>query len=309
MTTHTITAIFDDAGAMETARRKLAETGIPAADIHTSGANTTHADGLDHDKSFWESLKGFFIPDEDRATYAEGVRRGGFLLTARVNEPLTDEAIRVLDQNGAVDIDERAKEWQTEGWTAAGASHSSQSPVAATATNESASQPVAGTAANQSAAQSAAAPVANQSDNATQEERVPIVEERVRVGKRDVNRGSVRVRSYIVEQPVHEDVQLREERVEVERRPVTGSDARSASDQLQERTIELSETVEEPVVQKDAVVTEEVVVKKFTGERTQGVDETVRHTEVDVDDSRSDKAADTPARRLDSASESGARPH
>jgi stress response protein YsnF len=55
-----------------------------------------------------------------------------------------------------------------------------------------------------------------------QEEHIPLVEEELRVGKREVNRGGARVRSYVREVPVHEQVSLREEHVDVERRPVSG---------------------------------------------------------------------------------------
>ena len=115
------------------------------------------------------------------------------------------------------------------------------------------------------------------------EQSIPIVEQRLRVGKREVDRGGVRVRSYVVEEPVHEEVSLREEHVEVERRPARGTAADEAD--FRERTIELSERAEEAVVAKDAVVKEEVVVRKTAEERTESVDDTVRRTEVDIDDS------------------------
>jgi uncharacterized protein (TIGR02271 family) len=117
------------------------------------------------------------------------------------------------------------------------------------------------------------------------EQAIPIVEERLRVGKREVERGGVRVRSYIVEEPVREDVSLREEHVEVERRSVSDA-TRTGEGLLQERTIEISERGEEAVVAKDAVVTEEVVVRKTADERVESIDETLRHTEVDIDDTR-----------------------
>jgi uncharacterized protein (TIGR02271 family) len=113
-----------------------------------------------------------------------------------------------------------------------------------------------------------------------------VVEERLRVGKREVDRGGVRVRSYVVEEPVHEEVSLREERVEIERRPVTARASAADADLFRDQTIEVSERGEEAVVSKDAVVTEEVVVRKSADQRTENIDETVRRTEVDVDDTR-----------------------
>lgn len=140
------------------------------------------------------------------------------------------------------------------------------------------------------------------SDRGATEERIPIAEEQLRVGKREIDRGKVRVRSYVVEQPVHEDVRLREERVEVERRPAGMRAGAADPDALEERTVEMTETSEEPVIAKEALVTEEVVIRKFTGERTQGVDETVRRTEVEVDDSRDE--AGEPSRPAGSSKSS-----
>src|SRR5262249_25164843 len=116
-------------------------------------------------------------------------------------------------------------------------------------------------------------------------ETIPVVEEQLRVGKREVSRGSVRVRSHSVEEPVQEEVRLRKERVNVERRPVDAP-ARSVvegspEDPFQERTLEVSETEEQAVVGKEARITEEVVVGKSTGERTERIDETVRRTKVE----------------------------
>jgi uncharacterized protein (TIGR02271 family) len=119
---------------------------------------------------------------------------------------------------------------------------------------------------------------------------IPIAEEQLRVGKREVERGGVRVRSYVEETPVSEQVNLREERVEVERHPV---EARIPGDQaehlFQEREIKMRERGEEPVVGKEAVVTEEVGLRKEASERTETVEDTVRRTRVDVDDATGER--------------------
>jgi hypothetical protein len=69
---------------------------------------------------FWESLKEMFLPDEDRHTYAEGLRRGGYLVTVRTNDAHYDRAVDILDDEGTIDIDERAESWRHEGWTTPG---------------------------------------------------------------------------------------------------------------------------------------------------------------------------------------------
>ena len=85
---------------------------------------------------------------------------------------------------------------------------------------------------------------------------IPIVEERILVGKRDVERGRVRVRSYVVETPVTEQVTLREEHVDVQRR-VVDRPLTDADEAFRERVIDATEHAEEAVIAKEARVTEE----------------------------------------------------
>jgi stress response protein YsnF len=84
----------------------------------------------------------------------------------------------------------------------------------------------------------------------------------------------------------------REERVAVERRPANRAlgDAELA---FQERTIEAEERGEEAVVSKEARVTEEVVVRREAEQRTETVSDTVRQTEVEVEDERGNKISGT----------------
>jgi len=116
-----------------------------------------------------------------------------------------------------------------------------------------------------------------------QEQRIPIVEESLQVGKREVERGGVRVESKIVERPVQENVSLREEHVHVERKPVNRAVEPGDMAAFREGTIELHERAEEAVVAKTARVVEEVIVGKDVGQRTEQVNATLRHTEVSID--------------------------
>jgi uncharacterized protein (TIGR02271 family) len=115
------------------------------------------------------------------------------------------------------------------------------------------------------------------------EQAVPVVEEQVRIGKRTVQRGGVRVYSHVSERPVEEHLRLREERITVNRRPVdrplTGAPGRA----FEEQTVELTESAEEPVVEKRARVVEEVVIGKDVREREETVRERVRRTDVEVE--------------------------
>jgi uncharacterized protein (TIGR02271 family) len=121
-------------------------------------------------------------------------------------------------------------------------------------------------------------------DRAANREAIPVVREELKIGKRAILRGGVRVYSRVVEQPVEETIGLREERVRVDRnpanRPVTDADMRAGRDQV----IEMKEYAEEPVVSKSARVVEEVRVRKDATERQEKIRDTVRNTEVEVED-------------------------
>jgi uncharacterized protein (TIGR02271 family) len=273
MTARKIVAVFDTLTAAQTARTRLIEMGIPGERITITDQDswgerkleTPHARG-----SFWTHIKEMFMPDHERHTYEESMRRGGCMLVASVEDATADRAVACLESAGAIDLNEREAQWRSEGWQPAAQSQGASTTGAATPQTRAVGS--------------------ERLDESEQAERIPLVEETLRVGKREVNRGSVRVRSYVVEEPVHEEVRLREEHVNVERRPVN-EPARavvrgSPEDLLQERTIEVSETAEQAVVGKEARVTEQVVVDKSINERVESIDDTVRRTKVEIEDDR-----------------------
>ncbi len=112
---------------------------------------------------------------------------------------------------------------------------------------------------------------------------IPIVEEELRVGKREVEQGGVRVSTHVEQVPVNEQVTLRDEQVHVERRAVDQPvDAATVTDAFREGTFEVRETDEQAVVAKEARIVEEVVINKDVQQRTETIQDTVRRTDVDV---------------------------
>ncbi len=281
--TQTITALFDDQAEAQTALSKLVAAGIPQSAIRlTPGAATAatrSTGGYDHTRDeggFWASLKGMFMPEEDRYAYTEGLSRGGTMLSASVEDAHVETAYDILEANGSVNLDERETTWRQEGWK--GYAAGTDATTFGTATAGSA----VGAASMTTGAGTGG--VAAQGTNGT--DYIPIVEERLNVGKRVVDHGRVRIRSYAVETPVSEQVTLRDETVQVERRPVdralTAADATAFTD----RTIEAVERDEEAVVSKEARVVEEVGLRKEATQRTETVQDKVRRTEVEVEDER-----------------------
>jgi len=209
-------------------------------------------------------IKDFFgadDDDDDRYGLREAARRGGTILTVTTEEAYVDRVSEVMRRHNVVNLDDRVRQWGSEGWKghqryqATGAGTAAAASTGSTAT---AQQHKAGT------------------------EKIPVVQEELHVGKREVSRGGVRVMSRVSERPVEEKVSLREERVHVERRPVDRPVTPADAAAFRERTIEATETAEEAVVAKNARVVEEVVVSKDATQRTETVRDTVRRTDVDV---------------------------
>jgi uncharacterized protein (TIGR02271 family) len=119
--------------------------------------------------------------------------------------------------------------------------------------------------------------------NDQQSKAIPVLQEDMKVGKREVQRGGVRVISRVVETPFNESVNLREEHVSVERHPVDRPLSAGDKTAFKEQSIEMRERSEEAVVQKSARVVEEVVVGKQTTQRQENISDSVRHTEVKVE--------------------------
>ena len=257
----TVVGLFEDGREAQRAVVELIDGGIAREDIGvTSSDYTTGAaadDTGDRGEGLGDKISGFFGSlfgdDEDARYYSESVQRGGVVVTVDAETDADAErAVAVLNRFGA-DVDQHGTAGQTTGATTTGY-------AAGTTTNASTELREGG------------------------ETTLPVIEEEMAVGKREVERGGVRVRSRIVERPVEEAVRLREERVHVERRPVnrpvTDEDIRT----FREGTFEVTERAEVPVVAKQTRVVEEVSVNKEVGERTETVSDTVRRTDVEVEE-------------------------
>ena len=276
--TQTITALFDRPAEAQAAQAKLLAAGIPQSAIKlVQGAQTARTSGsYDYRKDeggFWGSLKDFFMPEEDRYAYSEGLSRGGTLLTVSVEPTQSDTAYDILEQNGSIDLDQRESAWRQEGW-------SGYSAAGATTASSTTGTTATGTSATGAAALKGAGTPAGEADY------IPVVEERLNVGKRMVDSGRVRVRSYAVEKAVSENVTLHDETVHVDRRVVDRAVTPGDEALFAEKVIEATEMREQAVVSKEARVVGEVGIRKDATQRTETVTDKVRHTEVEVEDER-----------------------
>ncbi|WP_169741527.1 DUF2382 domain-containing protein [Beijerinckia mobilis] len=343
---HHITAFFDREADARRAVDKLLAIGIPESSIHFLhglGGTLQEAAGstIEEEKGFWESLKGMFLPEEDRHIYAESLKRGGYLVSVRAeSDAAYEQAFDILDSSGTIDLNEQEAQWRAEGWTGYAAAHASmpakmeeKAEMADAAMKDQPSGAIA-------AAPAGAAPIApalgeqektseemtllespedirplTEEENAAllgeenmgetrfagvgsqapaftgREEVIPVAQEIMHLGKREIDNGRVRVHSYTVMRPVSATINLREENITLDRHPVDRS-VTAAEDVFAERTIELTQHAEEPVVEKDIHISEEILLSRNVTEHEQTVSDQVRETKVDIDDSRLGQAID-----------------
>ena len=294
-------AVYETYDRACSARDELIGAGIPADDIEILDTKESgwqeDGDGL-QSEGFWGALKRLFSPEEDTHHYAEGLRRGHTVLAVRPSAELHGRAVEVLERTEPLDFDARVSDWRNEGWSGryddkTWADRAAAEPVAAdtrsvagTTGAVTGTSGALGTTGMEAAAVPATEPFAStpaaRTAGAT-EERIPVVEEQLRVGKREAGGGTVRVRSYVVERPVEQQVTLHQESVHVDRHAVD-EPVRAGDDPFRERTLEVSARSEEAVTGKEARVREEVVVRKDATDRTETVKDTVRRTEVEVEE-------------------------
>jgi stress response protein YsnF len=272
---HNLVAVYNSREEAERVRDRLIEFGIPAGDIRlspidaASGAvgpvsNDTNAMPLERHQSFWDWLLGSDVPEHDRNWYGTNLREGRTALSVFIRSDAERErGADILEEFNPVHMDEDA------------------------------TADVAGSTSSSFAASSGVTQAGRTELTQEGEQVIPVVKEELAVGKRAAER-RYRIRAYVVETPVEEQVTLRDERVIVERRPASGEVA-SGAGALQEREFEVTERHEEPVVEKRARQVEEVVVHREANERVETVRDTVRETKVDVDKKDAEERVGTAA--------------
>ena len=248
--THTIVGIFDSKEEARDAMNELVEKGFVKEDIDFSNrravADTDAVTTATNDADIGDSISNFFgnLFSDDETTannYSTVARETEAILTIQADSrERAEKAAAILDNHGAVNVDERAAQYRQQ--------------YGETETNRTADGEV-----------------------------IEVVEENLNVGKRTVETGGVRVRSRVIEKPVEETLRLREEHVVVQRRPVNRA-ATEADFANATGDIEITERAEKAVVGKEARVVEEIAVGKTVEEHDETVTDTVRKTEVEVEE-------------------------
>ena len=254
----TIVAVYATEAHAENAIRDLKASGIPDAAISRhAGAETVPGYGVpDHaseppQQGFWSRLFGG-DPDHGTQAYDRSLERGATVITVRAADIHATGIIDILERYEPIDID----------------GHDAPASTGPTGT----AFPLRDTPRPEGA------------------ETLSLSEEQLTVGKRLVNRGGTRVHRFVVETPVERQVTLHDEHVVVERRPIAGGEHLATAD-WSDRVIEMTESVEEPVVEKTARVVEEIALRKQATDRVETVRDTVRREDVEIEQVRGDTSA------------------
>ncbi|MES2830626.1 MAG: YsnF/AvaK domain-containing protein [Pseudomonadota bacterium] len=295
--TNTVIGVYDTFSHAQSAKQKLLASGFTNEDVRMQPSTDSIADNysnsaLDNDPrsgssirsqdheshgvgdtiaSFFREIFGSSSNSTDSDRYAEATRRGSFVLAVNAyDEDRRDLATSILEQFDPVDIDERASNWQASGWER-------YDPSAAPFSPEEIQRDRAALGTNTTNSLNASR---NTDDTART---IPVIEEELEVGKRQVQRGGIRVVQRVIERPVEETIGLREEHVTIERHPVNAPANARQLEGFKEESFELREMAEEAVVSKTARVVEEVIIGKNVSETQKTISDTVRHTDVEVE--------------------------
>jgi stress response protein YsnF len=234
-----------------------------------SEVSLSHAGIYDRSDARLQAMRHVDLTAEERAACEAKLATGDYLLLARPrNGEGPDDIISILERVAAEPLREAQSSAPSQGAGPVDSPTPSREP---------------GTADSGAPAQGPGA--AGSGASIVAEERIPLVEEELQVGTREVVRGGARVRTQVEEVPVAQEIELMSEFVRVSSRPAS----RPVSEQelgglLRDRVIEIAQVREEAVVSKEVVVREEIVVTKTTEHRVEQIHETVRRTEVETED-------------------------
>lgn len=268
MNEQNIVAVYDTAAHADAAVRDLKAAGVAdgaisqhAKSASTSSTATTGTAAPAEHQGFWANLfGGGGEHDKYAPVYDRSIESGATVVTVRSVDKDVDQISAILEKHNPIDLDERASQYGSSETT-------TTRNTTAPATN---GPGVAHTAPT------------GTTTAATDGGRMSLSEESLSVGKRAVSGGTTRIRRYVVETPVEEQVSLHTEKVTMERHPVTGGSTVGVGD-FTDKAIEMTETSEEAVVSKTARVKEEISLRKESSDRMETVKDTVRHEDVKIE--------------------------
>ena len=249
------------------------------------------------------ALVGLGIPEYEAKRYEGKVKEGGILISVHSeNSDENNRAKEIFKKVGAHDIsstgeahsDVRAQDISETGDTALRevsprnditesdipSSRDSTSSAGEGARPRTADQPYQ---AQQSVSETLAETQPRESGDEIAAE-VLLSEEEVKVGKRTVGAGEIKLQKKVSTEQVNVPVELKREDVVIERVPAHETEP-AGKEPFQEEHVEVPLSREEPVVEKETRVAGGVRVRKTEGTERETIQESVRREDVDIDES------------------------
>lgn len=295
-----IVTAFNTRHEAEAAKRNLEKAGfsdndislIMGEDLKTEGEEIRHP-------SIWKRLFGDTVEADDAAAYMHAIDVGGVVLTVRADEDKVDRAMSILNMHDSIDTSNVALGRSTDVDMIMDDNVTTPGVGEAVATERRYTTPTDKVEVDEVQVDRVADvdhvtdadyvtdadrdmrrdPI---TDRETDVETLRLAEEQLEVGKRVVAEGSTRVRRYVTQKDVEAEVTLREEHADIFRRAIhDGPDLNDVD--WSDKVVEITETREQPVINKTARVVEEVVVRKGVTDHVEKVNDTVRRQEVEID--------------------------
>jgi stress response protein YsnF len=240
-----VVAVYDTEANANAALKSLKSAGYLMDDISVIRKETEAEEAGLYEPGIWQRLFGRDLEHHEAAVLGRSFKEGSVIVSVRVPETEAAKVLSLLDSHEPVNVMDRAKAYEFMGATPGLAKTAAPSKL-------------------------------------RDEELLRVAEEQIDVGKRIVEAGHTRVRRYVIEKPVEAKISLHEEHAEVIRHAI--SDPANMKDiDWTEKTIDVTETAEEPVVNKTVRITEEIVIRRQGSDSTRTVRDTVRRQQVEVD--------------------------
>ncbi|WP_210465706.1 PRC-barrel domain-containing protein [Rufibacter roseolus] len=253
-----VIGLFPDAVSAQRVTQELFHSGFPEEAVEVAyrhGEGNQQGDSSPNFEQFFHSL--FASPEEARAHEAKMQNSHALVVVHAYSQDEANRAAHLLDSPPTSELDiqvERA---------------SPASPLTDGALEQS--------------------PARAYSQDATT---IPVVEDKSHLDKQEVGTGQTH--SHRVERPLEEKMQQQEEHIQIERIPVDRSATEVDFRSFQDGVIELKEYGEVPIISKVANVVEEITIGKDVEIREEIIQDTVKKTEIQIEDLRNDNPRTNP---------------
>ena len=266
MAYETLVAVYDTPQHADAAVKALKAAGFAESDIsffdsaRLNAGRTSSSPGV-REAGLWHRLFGTDVHEHEANIYGDTIDDGGVVISVRVPESEVAHASAVLNIHRPVDVHDRAV---TSG--IAPAAHVDAVERKLDAVPLAAVQTVA----------------VSPKLAAAQPDVLRLAEEQLEVGKQQVETGRTRVRRFVTEREVAQDVTLHEEHAEVLRKAVSDPKFIGEIDWA-DGEIEIIETAEHALVNKTARIVEEVGLKKIGSDHVETIKDKLRRQQVEIE--------------------------